>query len=64
MNGMPPNLHGYIIETSLRADQILVTWTSFLRSEGIGVKILVPTISLEQVNRILSNSHGYIIGIS
>ena len=32
MDGMSPNLHGYIIGTSLRVDTILVTLTVFSKS--------------------------------
>ena len=33
MNGMPPNLHGYIIGTSIKVDEILATLTSFSGSQ-------------------------------
>ena len=32
MFGISPNLHGYIIETNLRVDKVLVTLTLFSRS--------------------------------
>ena len=38
IDGISPNLHGYIIGTSLRVDLILVTLTSFSRSqEGLNM---------------------------
>ena len=33
--GISPNLHGYIVGTSLRADQILVTLTSIFKSQEV-----------------------------
>ena len=33
IDGMPPNLHGTIIGTSFSLDKILVTLTSFSRSQ-------------------------------
>ena len=33
MGGIPPNLQGYIIGTSLRANKIVVTLISFSRSQ-------------------------------
>ena len=33
VDGIPPNLPGYIIGTSLRADQVLVTLTPFSSSQ-------------------------------
>ena len=33
MGGISPNLHGYLIRISLRADLISVTLTLFLRSQ-------------------------------
>ena len=35
VGGISPNLHGYIIGTSLRAVQILVTLTPFSRSQEV-----------------------------
>ena len=34
-NVIPPNLHGYVIGTSLRADKILVTFARFSRSQAV-----------------------------
>ena len=49
MDGISPNLHGYINGTSLRAEYILVTLTSFSRSlEDLDDNFLYPRYLLNQ----------------
>ena len=49
VDGIPPNLSGYIIGTSLRAALVLVTLTSFSRSQDLGDKFLYPRYLLKQL---------------
>ena len=50
VDGIPPNLPGCIIGTSLRADKALVALTSFSRSkEDLGDKFLYPRYLMNQL---------------
>ena len=64
VDGIPPYWPGYIIWTSLRADKVSVTLTSFSRSQKDLHKNTCTTISHEPVDGIPPNLPEYFIGPS